>query len=135
MRALVLFTGALLVCASAHAQTVYRCGPEGRTYSQTPCAQGKAVDVSDDRSAEQRAAAQTLARENQVRGDALERERLHREAGKPATATMIGSRPASAAPAASAAKPKASKKKQRQSKHDNDDFKAIAPAKRTKSQG
>jgi hypothetical protein len=43
---------ALLVvgAAAASAQTVYRCGPEGREYSQVPCKDGRSVDVADPRS-------------------------------------------------------------------------------------
>jgi hypothetical protein len=56
--------GALLLCAAfgAAAQTVYRCGPDGRVYQQTACADGKAVDASDPRTAEQRQAAQAVAK-------------------------------------------------------------------------
>jgi len=48
---------------TAHAQKVYRCGSEGRVvYQQSPCNEGKAIDASDPRSAEQRKAAQDVAR-------------------------------------------------------------------------
>jgi hypothetical protein len=120
--------GVLVACSTLHAQTVYRCGPEGRVYSQTPCPQGRAVDVSDERSAEQRAAAQARVRDEQARGDALERERLEREAGKPALAGKIGERPAPMQPPASDAKAKPSKKKKHKSgKPKSEDFKAVAP--------
>lgn len=126
--------GALVAHVGVQAQTVYRCGPDGRVYSQTPCPQGRAVDVSDQRSAEQRAAAQARTRDDQARGDALERERLDREAGKPATAGKIDGRPVRAEPAASAAKANPSKKKKpRSDKPANDDFKAVAPARKAKS--
>jgi hypothetical protein len=119
--------GLLCIGGSLQAQTVYRCGPDGRVYSQSPCPQGRAVDVSDDRSATQRAAAQARARDDQVRGDALERERLDREAGKPAAPGKIGG---NAAPVTEpvASKPKASKKKKQKTDQAGDDFKAIAPA-------
>jgi len=127
MRELLLL-GLLLISASVQAQTVYRCGPDGRVYSQTPCPQGRAVDVSDDRSAEQRAAAQARARDDQARGDALERERMDREAGKPALAGKIDGRLTLPQPAASATKAKPSKKKKHKSgKPPSEDFKAIAP--------
>ena len=56
--------GALLLCAAlgAAAQKVYRCGPDGSIYQQTPCAEGQAVDVSDPRTAEQRKQAQAAAK-------------------------------------------------------------------------
>lgn len=57
--AAVLLLGA---AGGAAAQKVYRCGPDGRVYQQTPCHEGQVVDASDARSAEQRKAAQAVAR-------------------------------------------------------------------------
>jgi len=51
----------LRAALGAAGQKVYRCGPDGRTYRQSPCADGKPVDASDPRPAEQRVAAQTLS--------------------------------------------------------------------------
>ncbi|MBC7955061.1 MAG: hypothetical protein H7Y33_04205 [Cytophagales bacterium] len=133
MRALAALA-VCLVCASTgvQAQTVYRCGPDGRAYSQTPCPQGRAVNVSDERSTEQRSAAEARVREDQTRGDALERERLDREAGKPAAASKIDGRPAPPEPATPASKP-SKKKKPKANKAARDDFKAVAPVKKTKN--
>ena len=128
MKALVVMMGLLGIGSSLQAQTVYRCGPDGRVYSQSPCPQGRAVDVSDERSAEQRAAAQAQARDDQMRGDALERERLDREAGKPALAGKIGKTTPAAEPIVSKTKAKPSKKKKQKAQQAGDDFKAIAPA-------
>lgn len=63
--AFCLAAAALLAAAgTVHAQKVYRCGSEGRVvYQQSPCNDGKAIDASDPRSAEQRKAAQDLARD------------------------------------------------------------------------
>jgi len=134
MKALALLMSFLCIGGSLQAQTVYRCGPDGRVYSQSPCPQGRAVDVSDERSTEQRAAAQARARDDQLRGDALERERLDREAGKPVAAGKIGKTTPAAGPVASKTKAKSSKKKKK-AQQAGDDFKAIAPtpAKKTKS--
>jgi hypothetical protein len=136
VKALVLMAGLLCIGGSLQAQTVYRCGPDGRVYSQSPCPQGRAVDVSDERSATQRAAAQARARGDQVRGDALERERLAREANEPVAAGKIGGKAAPVTePVASKSKAKVSKKKKPKTEQASDDFKAIAPApaKKTKS--
>lgn len=130
---LLAWLAATLVCASAQAQTVYRCGPDGREYSQTPCPQGRAVNVSDERSAEQRAAADARVREDQARGDALERERLNREAIQPAMAGKINGRHAPVEPLTVATKPSSKKKKAKAKKPANGDFVAIAPVKKTKS--
>jgi hypothetical protein len=137
MRALTALA-VFMVCAGTgvQAQTVYRCGPDGRVYSQTPCADGRAVNVSDERSADQRAAAEARLRDDQARGDALERERLDREAGKPAAAGKIDGRPAPPEPAKPALKPTpkpSKKKKPKANKPANDGFMAVAPAKKTKS--
>lgn len=71
-----------LACAlapAAQAAKVYRCGPDGRTYSQTPCPAGQEVPVADPRSAEQqREAAQAASREKGMAQD-LARERRQRE--------------------------------------------------------
>lgn len=131
MRRLLLLA-ATLVCTAVQAQTVYRCGPDGREYSQTPCLQGRAVDVSDERSAEQRAAAGARVREDRARGDALERERLDRESIQPAMAGKIDGRRAPAEPLTVAAK-SSKKKKAKAKKPANGDFVAMAPVKKTKS--
>jgi len=127
MRSLVLLAGFLCVGSGLQAQTVYRCGLDGRVYSQSPCPQGRAVDVSDERSTEQRAAAQAQARDDQVRGDALERERLDREAGKPTLAGKIGKTTPAAEQIVSKTKAKPSKKKKK-AQQAGEDFKAVAPA-------
>ena len=43
------FTLALLLAGSVQAQTVWRCGPDGNTYSSSACAEGRAVVVADAR--------------------------------------------------------------------------------------
>ena len=123
----------VLAGASVHAQTVYRCGPDGRVYSQTPCLQGRAVDVSDKRSAEQRASAESRVRDDRALGDALERERLDREAGKPVAAGKIDGRPAPPEPMTAkskAPKKKKSSKPKAKGEHKSDDPKAVTPPKK-----
>jgi hypothetical protein len=75
-----LFAG--LAC-SASAETVYRCGPGGNSYSQLPCHDGRVLDAADRRSAEDVEAARRVARTEQITGDSLERERLQRETAPP----------------------------------------------------
>ena len=67
----------LLIATSAYstganAQKVYRCGS---SYSQTPCADGAAIDVKDDRSAAQQAQSQAMAKKEQNAANALEKDR------------------------------------------------------------
>jgi hypothetical protein len=88
----------LAAVGTAQAQKVYRCGAEGRVvYQQSPCNEGKAIDASDTRSAEQRKAAQDVARDEAKAAAKFDRD------SQPASAPK-GSKPQSAAPAASSAK-------------------------------
>ncbi len=79
---LTLCVAALLIGpAAAAAQTpVWRCGAEGRSYADSPCPGGRAIQADDARSADQRAE----AREAVVRDKAIARqliqERREREA-------------------------------------------------------
>lgn len=75
----VLLLLASITCVSAHAQAVYRCGADGRSYSQTPCAEGRAVEVKDERSAQQRREAIEVADRDRALGDSLQQDRLLRE--------------------------------------------------------
>ncbi len=65
---------------AAPPQTVYRCGPEGRVYSQTPCADGRAVTIDDSRSAQQQEAAREIAEREAQQAQALAEKRQQREA-------------------------------------------------------
>lgn len=62
-----LFAAGLLLSALAGAQAIYRCGPDGRSYSQQPCAEGVRIDADDTRSPQQQD-------EARVRGERLVRE-------------------------------------------------------------
>ena len=73
----------LLACcaaSSAAAQTVYRCGADGRTYQNAPCANGREVDVSDSRTEEQRRAAREASAADARLASQLERDQRAREA-------------------------------------------------------
>ena len=61
MRSLWLAAAVLMFHAGAMAQSIYRCGPDGRIYQQAPCTDGKPIDARDPRTPEQRAAAQAVA--------------------------------------------------------------------------
>ena len=80
--AAALLLGLFGVCA--HAQVVYRCA---NAYSQEPCPQARAVDVSDQRTDAQRADGLRVAAIDRQLGDEMSRERLARESpAKPAHA-------------------------------------------------
>ncbi|MCB2019261.1 MAG: hypothetical protein KDG44_00500 [Burkholderiaceae bacterium] len=74
MRSLCLAAAALAICFGAAAQKIYRCGPDGRIYQQAPCTEGKAINAADDRTPEQRAAAQDLAASEARRAAQFDRD-------------------------------------------------------------
>jgi hypothetical protein len=110
------------------AAPIYRCGPDGRVYSQTPCADGRLIDAADPRSEAQRVEARrVVARERKAAQD-MERERHAQEAAQePATATGFNGRP----PPAETAGPQRPRGKQKhrgaKPKQATEDFVAIEP--------
>jgi hypothetical protein len=90
---------ALLLAATtaATAQTVYRCGPDGSDYRQTPCPGGQAVHAADPRSEAQRNEATQHAQR-----DAALLQELQRDPPAAGTAEVKHSPTARAQPAASA---------------------------------
>jgi len=121
-----LFAG---LCAaqptSALAQVVWRCGPEGRTYSDSPCPGGQALAFHDRRQASDTAAAWADVKRQQAWAQAAGHEREVREARAVAMSALAANLgPASAETAAersvkttpkSTLKPKAKRQRQRQS--------------------
>ena len=70
----------MTISTAQAASTVYRCGPDGRIYSDTPCAAGRTVDVADPRSAEEHRAGHDAAQRERALAADLKRERQAREA-------------------------------------------------------
>lgn len=108
MRSLWFAAAALTLHGVAAAQSVYRCGPDGRIYQQTPCADGRAIDASDARSPEQRAAAQAVAEGEARRAAQFDRDNAAAAApenrkAKPPKAPKAA---ASGAPGSAASAPK-----------------------------
>ena len=95
---------------------VFRCGPDGRIYSQTPCKDGYEVNADDKRSAEQRKAAEENVRRDDKLNEKMARERHAKEvaAAKEGPATIGNASavkpPASAASGATAKKKRVPKK-------------------------
>ncbi len=75
--------------------TVYRCGPDGRSYSQQPCAEGRAIDVDDARSPDQRTDGTAAVRRDAALARQLERERRLMESRAPRAVGLNAPRPAS----------------------------------------
>ena len=93
---------ALLLCVScsgvAFAQKpIYKCGPDGKTYSQVPCAEGKILESSDPRTAAQRAEARRVEARQREEAARKERERIAAEKAAKAEGAKAAASAASAA--------------------------------------
>lgn len=84
---LVLLLAAL---GPAGAVTVYRCGADGRSYSDTPCADAREVAVDDARSAAQVSEAQRIAAVDRRLAERQSAERRMREAQSMAATAAPG---------------------------------------------
>ena len=119
-----------LAGGAATAGPIYRCGPDGKTYSQVPCAEGTVVESSDPRTAAQRAEAKrVVAAERKAAAD-LERERKAQEKMAPASAPAATLSPPPAASAAASAA-KAPKKGGKAKAATERDFVAVVPREKT----
>jgi hypothetical protein len=99
----------LVAAHAAQAQTIYRCGPQGREYSQLPCKDGRPIEP-DTRTPAQRAEALQVAEDDARRAEALRRERHARErAAKPAAGFANAATQDDAAPPPKQKKPQARK--------------------------
>ena len=78
MKTALLFA-AFLLAGPAQAQAVWRCGPEGRSYSATPCPEGRVVAVADPRSAADMAAGREVAQRETTLARELVQQRRERE--------------------------------------------------------
>ena len=125
--AAALLLGCLAISGASAQQPVYRCG---NAYSQSPCPQGRVVDVADPRSQEQRVDARQLAGDEQQRALRMQRDRLTAQAAtKPAGAGSLSALPA-AAPASAGDRDRRTKKKRSVAGRNpaTTDFRAIGPA-------
>lgn len=69
-----------LACAGAKAGELWRCGPDGRTFTDRPCADGEPIARVAPPSAQARAEAQAVAQREQLALQHLVAERRAREA-------------------------------------------------------
>ena len=135
MKQLAFALGVMCMAGSAQAQAIYRCGPDGSEYSQTPCPGGKVLESSDPRSAAQREAAVRVAAQERKRAAELERERRAQQAAiTPARAAGFNGRPPPPDAAGSASSERGkSKKRGSKAKADNGtDFVAVEPGAKKK---
>lgn len=103
-----------LAVTPAIAQKIYRCGADGREYSQTPCKPSQTVDAADKRTAAQRKQARASAKMDIKLAEQLERERHAREAAANGQ-IAAGFHPAPPAAAASVPAKKTKRKRSKQS--------------------
>ena len=114
--------------AAAQTPTVWRCGADGRSFSDTPCAEGQMLAMAAPRPAEDVQAARALAAQERQQADRLLAERLQREAA----AQRIFSRlpETAAAPVKPSAKPVAARKRRAVATAGGGTSRAAAPASR-----
>ena len=79
MKTPLLLIAALLAAAAAQAQTVWRCGADGRSYGDSPCPGGVAVAIADPPSAEAVQAGREVADRDKALAATLTAERQARE--------------------------------------------------------
>lgn len=84
--------------AAAPATTVYRCGPDGRSYSQEPCPGGRAIDVDDPRTPDQRSDGAAAVRRDAALARRLERDRRLAESRVPRAVSLSAPRPVAVKP-------------------------------------
>jgi hypothetical protein len=115
--------------ASAFAAApIYRCGPGGRVYSQTPCEGGRLIEAADPRSEAQRVEARRVAARERKAANDMERERHAQEAAQdPAAATGFNGRPAPPETAAPQRMHTKQKHRGAKPKQGREDFVAIEP--------
>ena len=115
----------LFAASAAQAQTVWRCGPDGRSYSDAPCRDGRAVEVAQARPSADLNGALAMAQREKHLAAKLVQERQQREAATTAGLSGIrGSRLASAA----GVKPKAAARaKGKPRLEEADTWRAVAP--------
>jgi len=125
----------LLGATAAQAQTagVWRCGADGRTYSDTPCPGGQGLALDDPRSAAQVQAGQEVAARDKRLADQLVREREQRDrlaesrfAAPPAAQVKTAAKPLKG----EAQSPAAPSKAKRRPAADAGIWRAVAPATR-----
>lgn len=117
----------LLAAAGAAAAPIYRCGPDGRTYSQTPCPGGSVVESTDPRTAAQRAEARRVQAAERKAAQAMERDRQEFESKGERTPAIASLGPAEAASAPPRDDKRSGKSKRKRPSGDDKDFTAVVP--------
>ena len=114
----------------ALAQGVWRCGADGKQFSDKPCAQGRALESLDARPAGDLAAAQDAAQREKALAAQLTKERQQREAQAPLAAGIRSGKPEPAVKPKEKADPKALKQLSKRRPADDGIWRATAPSTR-----
>ena len=122
----------LFVASTAQAQTVWRCGADGRSYADAPCRDGRAIEATAAQPAADLSSAQDMARREKSLAAQLVHERQQRESQAVAGAAGIhGSPRAPSAVANAAVRPKASSQATNKRRlEDAGTWRAVAPVSR-----
>lgn len=78
----------LLHAEPALAETIYRCGPDLKLYSQLPCEGGRSIEVHDRRNADQIQQAQSAAQTHAKAARDFERSRKELEHNRPTFSSL-----------------------------------------------
>ncbi len=114
LHALIAAWIGLTIAGPVAAAEIYRCGPNGAVYSQTPCGEGRRVELMDERSDEQRLQAKQVNERTVALASSLERDRLSSEAAhQPALAGSFSAPAKKVSNTTSRSKVKAKAKKRR----------------------
>ena len=113
--------------AVAAGPTVWRCGPDGKTYSDTPCPGGQPVNADDSRSAQQRAEAQDVAARDRQLAQDLQAERARRESAQGRAGSGLAALGVAPPPAVKPKKAKGKAKKPKPPPEETDIFRGAAP--------
>jgi len=114
LHALIAAWIGLTIAGPVAATEIYRCGPNGAIYSQTPCGEGRRVELMDERSDEQRLQAKLVNERTVALASSLERDRLSSEAAhQPALAGSFSAPAKKVSNTTSRSKVKAKAKKRR----------------------
>jgi hypothetical protein len=131
MKKLMLTAVIAVVPLLAGAQTVWRCGPDGRSYSDVPCSQGQqmAVATAARPAADVQSAQERAAREQRL-ADGLQRDRLAREAANRGSGLSGMATAPQPAAVKSVAKAQAKHKRRSPAPADADIWRATVPGSR-----
>lgn len=86
----------VLLAGSVQSQTVWRCGADGRSYSDSPCAEGRVVAVADTRSEADVMAARAVAEREQTLARQLAQQNKASAAQLPVMAGIRSAQPVAA---------------------------------------